>query len=101
MSPDKRDEKLAGAAEETDTDRAASAGASSGPPGTRADPALLTALAALAARTRELAEAVVLDACAKILDQLDEELTRLMGAERLEQLQALLAEAAAALQASK
>jgi DNA-binding MarR family transcriptional regulator len=39
------------------------------------------------------------DACAKILDQLDEELTRRMGAERLEQLQALLAEATAALQA--
>lgn len=41
------------------------------------------------------------DACAKILDQLDEELTKRMGAERLEQLQALLAEATAALQASK
>jgi DNA-binding MarR family transcriptional regulator len=41
------------------------------------------------------------DACAKILDQLDEELTERMGAERLEQLQTLLAEAAAALQASK
>jgi DNA-binding MarR family transcriptional regulator len=41
------------------------------------------------------------DACAKILDQLDEELTTRMGTERLEQLQALLAEAAAALQASK
>ena len=41
------------------------------------------------------------DACAKILDQLDEELTTRMGAERLEQLQALLAEATAALQASK
>jgi len=41
------------------------------------------------------------DACAKILDQLDEELTQRMGAERLEQLQALLAEATAALQASK
>ena len=31
------------------------------------------------------------DACAKILDQLDEELTKRMGAGRLEQLQALLA----------
>ena len=41
------------------------------------------------------------DACAKILDQLDEELTTRMGTERLEQLQALLAEAAAALQAGK
>ena len=41
------------------------------------------------------------DACAKILDQLDKELTQRMGAERLEQLQALLAEATAALQASK
>ena len=41
------------------------------------------------------------DACAKILDQLDKELTERMGAERLEQLRALLAEAAAALQASK
>lgn len=41
------------------------------------------------------------DACAKILDQPDEELTHRMGAQRLEQLQALLAEAAAALQASK
>ena len=41
------------------------------------------------------------DACAKILGQLDEELTTRMGAERLEQLQALLAEATAALQASK
>ena len=41
------------------------------------------------------------DACAKILDQLDEELLRRMGAERLEQLQALLAEVAAALQVSK
>jgi len=41
------------------------------------------------------------DACAKILDRLDEELTTRMGAERLEQLQALLAEATAALQASK
>ena len=41
------------------------------------------------------------DACAKILDQLDEELMKRMGTERLEQLQALLAEAAAALQASK
>lgn len=60
MSVDKRDEKLAGAAEVTDTGRAASAGASGGPPGTRADPALLTARAALAARTRELAEAVVI-----------------------------------------
>ena len=64
LSPDKRDEKLAGAAEETDTGRAASAGAGGGPPGTRADPALLTALAALAARTRELAEAVVLSEAA-------------------------------------
>ena len=64
LSPDKRDEKLAGAAEETDTDRAASAAAGGGPPGTRADPALLTALAALAARTRELAEAVVLSEAA-------------------------------------
>jgi len=41
------------------------------------------------------------DACAKILGRLDEELTQRMGAERLEQLQALLAEATAALQASK
>jgi DNA-binding MarR family transcriptional regulator len=41
------------------------------------------------------------DACAKILDQLDEELTKRMGADRLEQLHALLAEATAALQASK
>ena len=41
------------------------------------------------------------DACARILDQLDEQLTERMGAERLEQLQALLAEAAAALEASK
>jgi hypothetical protein len=36
------------------------------------------------------------NACAKILDQLDEELTKRMGADRLEQLQALLAEAIAA-----
>jgi uncharacterized protein (TIGR00369 family) len=63
LSPDKRDEKLAGAAEPTDTGRAASAGAGGGPPG-RADPALLTARAALAARTRELAEAVVLSEAA-------------------------------------
>ena len=41
------------------------------------------------------------DACAKILDQLDEELTERMGAERLEQLHTLLAEATTALQASK
>jgi DNA-binding MarR family transcriptional regulator len=41
------------------------------------------------------------DACAKIFDQLDEELTERMGAERLDQLQTLLAEATAALQASK
>ena len=41
------------------------------------------------------------DACAKILGQLDNELTQRMGKERLEQLQALLAEATAALQASK
>ena len=41
------------------------------------------------------------DACAKILGQLDEELTRRMGAERLEQLQVLRAEATAALQAGK
>jgi len=41
------------------------------------------------------------DACAKILDQLDDELTQRMGAERLEQLQALLAEATAALLAGK
>ena len=41
------------------------------------------------------------DACAKILDQLDEELMNRMGTQRLEQLQALLAEATAALQASK
>jgi DNA-binding MarR family transcriptional regulator len=41
------------------------------------------------------------DACAEILGQLDEELTTRMGADRLEQLQALLAEATAALQASK
>jgi DNA-binding MarR family transcriptional regulator len=40
-------------------------------------------------------------ACAKILDQLDEELTKRMGADRLERLQALLAEAAETLQASK
>jgi hypothetical protein len=40
-------------------------------------------------------------ACAEILDQLDEELTTRMGADRLEQLQALLAEATAALQASR
>ncbi len=39
------------------------------------------------------------DACAKILGQLDEELTTRMGRERLEQLQALLAEPTAALQA--
>lgn len=45
------------------TGRAASAGAG-GPPGTRADPALLTARATLAARTRELAEAVVLSEAA-------------------------------------
>ena len=64
LSPDKRDEKLAGAAEETGTGRAASAGAGGGRPGTRADPALLTARAALAARTRELAEAVVLSEAA-------------------------------------
>jgi DNA-binding MarR family transcriptional regulator len=41
------------------------------------------------------------DACAKILDQLDEQLTERMGTERLQQLQALLAGATAALQASK
>ena len=41
------------------------------------------------------------DACAKILDQLDEELINRMGTERLEQLHALLAEATAALQASR
>jgi len=41
------------------------------------------------------------DACAKILDQLDEELTERMGAERLEQLHTLLAEVTTALQASK
>ena len=63
MSPDKRDEKSAGAAEETYVGRAAGAGAG-GPSGTRADPALLTARAALAARTRELVEAVVLSEAA-------------------------------------
>ena len=41
------------------------------------------------------------DACAKILGQLDEELTRQMGTARLQQLQALLAEATKVLQASK
>jgi uncharacterized protein (TIGR00369 family) len=63
LSPDRRDEKSAGAAEETGAGRAAGAGAG-GPPGTRADPALLTARAALAARTRELVEAVVLSEAA-------------------------------------
>ena len=63
LSPDKRDEKSAGAAEETDVGRAACAGAG-GLSGTRADPALLTARAALAARTRELVEAVVLSEAA-------------------------------------
>lgn len=63
MSPDTRDEQSASAAEPTDTGRAASAGGGGGPPG-RADPALLAARAALAARTRELAEAVVLSEAA-------------------------------------
>jgi uncharacterized protein (TIGR00369 family) len=63
LSLDKRDEKSAGAAEETDVGRAAGAGAA-GPARTRADPALLTARAALAARTRELVEAVVLSEAA-------------------------------------
>jgi DNA-binding MarR family transcriptional regulator len=41
------------------------------------------------------------DACAKILDQLEEELASRMGTARVRQLQALLAEAVAALQASR
>ena len=41
------------------------------------------------------------DACAKILDQLDQELTERLGTERLAQLQTLLAEATTALQVSK
>ena len=40
------------------------------------------------------------DACSQILDQLDEELTSRLGAQRLEQLQALLVEVADALKAS-
>jgi uncharacterized protein (TIGR00369 family) len=58
LGPGKRDEQFAGAAEKIDAGRAAGAGG--GPSATRADPALLTARAALAARTRELVEAVVL-----------------------------------------
>ena len=58
LSPDKPDEKSAGAAEDTDAGHAAGAGG--GTSATRADPALLTARATLAARTPELVEAVVL-----------------------------------------
>jgi uncharacterized protein (TIGR00369 family) len=63
LSPDKRDESDEGAAETMDAGRASwgtGAGAGGGSSGTRTDPALLTALASLAARTRELVEAVVL-----------------------------------------
>ena len=50
-----------GAAEMNDVGRASGAsGAGGGPLGTPADPALLAALTSLAARTRELVEAVVL-----------------------------------------
>jgi uncharacterized protein (TIGR00369 family) len=59
LSPDERDEEFAGAGDTIDAGHAAGAAAGAGPFGTRADPALLTALASLAARTRELVEAVV------------------------------------------
>src|ERR1019366_8380811 len=63
LSPDKRDERDGDAAEVIGVaraSRAAGAGAGGGPSGTPADPALLTALTSLAARTRELVQAVVL-----------------------------------------
>ena len=64
LRPDKRDENSAGATEVTGAGRAAGTGAGGGPSGTRADPALLVARASLAARTRELIEAVVLSEAA-------------------------------------
>jgi uncharacterized protein (TIGR00369 family) len=62
LSPDMRDEESAGTAEDAVAGHAAGAGA--GTSATRADPALLAARAALAARTRELIEAVVLSEAA-------------------------------------
>ncbi len=61
LSPDKRQEKDA-AARQTAAGRVADAGG--GPSGTPGDPELLTARAFLAARTRELVEAVVLSEAA-------------------------------------
>jgi uncharacterized protein (TIGR00369 family) len=66
LSPDDRDEKDESAAEVIDVGHASGdttgggAGAGGRLPGTRADSALSTALTSLAARTRELVEAVVL-----------------------------------------
>jgi acyl-coenzyme A thioesterase PaaI-like protein len=64
LRPEQRHENAAGATEVTDAGRAAGTGAGDGPPGTRADPALLAARASLAATTRELIEAVVLSEAA-------------------------------------
>jgi acyl-coenzyme A thioesterase PaaI-like protein len=64
LRPDKRDENSARATEVTDAGRAAATGAGGGPSGTRADPALPAARASLAARTRELIEAVMLSEAA-------------------------------------
>jgi uncharacterized protein (TIGR00369 family) len=67
LSPDRRDEEPAGAAEDTEAGQAAGAGGGTSAAG--ADPALLAARATLAARTRELIEAVVLsDAAIAELD---------------------------------
>jgi uncharacterized protein (TIGR00369 family) len=62
LSPDKRQEKDAGARQTSAAGRVADAGG--GPSGTPADPELLAARVSLAARTRELVEAVVLSEAA-------------------------------------
>jgi uncharacterized protein (TIGR00369 family) len=62
LSPDKRRDKDAGARQAAAAGRVAGVGG--GPSGTPADPELLAALASLAARTRELVEAVVLSEAA-------------------------------------
>lgn len=69
LRPDKRDENFGGAAAVTNVGRAAGTGAGGGPSGALADPALLAARASLAARTRELVEAVVLSEAA--IEELD------------------------------
>jgi uncharacterized protein (TIGR00369 family) len=65
LSPDERDERDSDAAELTGAGRASgAAGDGGGPPGPGAGPALDTARALLARRTRELVEAVVLSEAA-------------------------------------